>query len=122
RYTLEFERPSGAADGWLLDLGRVCETARVKLNGRPVAHLWCAPFRVGVADLTPGRNVLEVEVTNLAANRIRDMDRRKVAWKYFDDINVASKRYRALDASSWPLLDSGLLGPVTLQPMRRLVP
>jgi hypothetical protein len=65
---------------------------------------------------------LEIEVTNLAANRIADLDRRKVNWKYFYDINMASKRYRSLDASDWPPRDSGLLGPVVLQPMKNSEP
>ncbi|MCP6105995.1 hypothetical protein NL392_36170, partial [Klebsiella pneumoniae] len=35
-YTTTFARPTGsAADGWLLDLGRVGESARVQLNGQP---------------------------------------------------------------------------------------
>jgi hypothetical protein len=123
RYVIHFNAPAAKADDWLLDLGRVCETARVKLNGQQLGSLWCAPFRetVGTA-LHPGTNTLEIEVTNLAANRIADLDRRKVPWKYFYDINVASKRYRSLDASTWPPLDSGLLGPVTLQPVNRKVP
>ena len=28
--------------------------------------------------------------------------------------------YHPLDASDWPLFDSGLLGPVTLTPLKRL--
>jgi hypothetical protein len=121
RYTIAFDRPETKADDWMLDLGKVCESARVKLNGHQLGALWCAPFRETVGEwLKPGENTLEVEVTNLAANRITDMDRRKVKWKYFYDINMASKRYRSLDASDWPLLDSGLLGPVTLAPMRKI--
>jgi len=68
--------------------------------------------------LREGTNRLEVEVTNLAANRIRDLDLRGVAWKYFHDANVLGRDYRPLDASSWPVRPSGLLGPVTLQPVR----
>jgi hypothetical protein len=120
RYTITFERPEGKADDWMLDLGKVCESARVKLNGHQLGALWCAPFRQTVGEwVKPGKNTLEIEVTNLAANRIADLDRRKVKWKYFYDINVASKRYRSLDASDWPLFDSGLLGPVTLTPLKK---
>ena len=124
RYTVEFERPVGAAKDWLLDLGRVCESARVKLNGHEVAALWCAPFQIAVGKyLQPGKNILEVEITNLAANRIRDMDIRKVNWKYFYDANLASLRQRSgLDASDWPIRDSGLLGPVTLMPVVEINP
>ena len=123
RYTISFDRPTVNASNWILDLGRVCESARVKLNGRDVATLWCAPFEVAVGKyLKPGQNTLEIEVTNLAANRIRDLDRRHVNWKYFYDANVTPLNYRGvLDASNWPLRDSGLIGPVTLKPVKQLV-
>ena len=123
RYTIEFDHPAVDAEDWLLDLGRVCESARVKLNGRSVGVLWCKPFVIAVGEfLRPGKNKLEVEVTNLAANRIRDMDLRKANWKYFYDINVVNVNYKPLDASDWPLCDSGLLGPVHLQPMKKIQP
>jgi len=122
RYTIEFDCPTKDADDWLLNLGRVCESARIKLNGREVGSLWSQPFQILVGEfLTPGKNTLEVEVTNLAANRIRDLDIRKVNWKYFYDINVVNKNYRPLDASNWPVRDSGLLGPVSLQAVKELV-
>jgi hypothetical protein len=120
RYTIEFDRPAGDAIDWLLDLGKVCESARVKLNGHAVGAFWCAPFQASVGQwLKRGKNTLEVEVTNLAVNRIRDLDQRKVNWKYFYDANVLSRDYRPLDASNWPLFDSGLLGPVTLTPLKQ---
>jgi len=122
RYTIEFDCPTEGADDWLLNLGRVCESARIKLNGREVGSLWSEPFQILVGEfLTPGKNTLEVEVTNLAANRIRDLDIRKVNWKYFYNINVVNKSYRPLDASNWPVRDSGLLGPVSLQAVKELV-
>jgi hypothetical protein len=123
-YRIEFDRPAQDADDWILDLGRICETARVKLNGREVGALWCAPYRISVGHfLRAGKNTLELEVTNLAANRIRDLDARQVKWKYFYDANLASQRQRSgLDASVWPLRDSGLLGPVELAPMRTVEP
>jgi hypothetical protein len=118
RYTTQFQMPSKAAGNWLLDLGRVCESARVILNGRPVGALWCPSFQLAVGHfLKPGTNLLEIEVTNLAANRVRDLDRRKVYWKYFYDLNLVGRDYRPLDAANWPLRDSGLIGPVTLQPV-----
>jgi hypothetical protein len=119
RYTITFDAPEGQAADWLLDLGRVCEAARVTVNGRDIAHLFSAPYRVAIGKyLKPGKNTLEVEVTNLGANRVRDLDRRQVNWKYFYDANLATRgRGRILDASDWPLRDSGLLGPVSLQPV-----
>lgn len=123
RYTLEFDQPEGKAQHWQLDLGRVCESAQVRLNGRPVATLWCPPFRIAVREhLRPGRNTLEVDVTNLATNRIADLDRRGVAWKNFHEINFVNLHYRPFDASKWPARDSGLLGPVRLVPVAEVIP
>ena len=73
-----------------------------------------------VADLKPKGNLLEVEVTNVSANRIRDLDRRKVAWRTFTDINFVNIDYKPFDASNWPLTDSGLLGPVRLVPVEKV--
>jgi hypothetical protein len=53
-------------------------------------------------------------VTNLSANRLRDLDRREVPWRIFHDINLVNINYKPFDASVWPVMDSGLLGPVTL--------
>jgi hypothetical protein len=53
-----------------------------------------------------------------SANRIRDMDQRKVPWKVMREINFIGTNYRPFDASGWALTSSGLLGPVTLTPLR----
>jgi hypothetical protein len=119
RYRLEFDVPIAKAVDWLLNLGDVRESARVRVNGRDVATVWSVPFQVRIGEyLKPGRNVLELDVTNLAANRIRDMDQRKVPWKIMREINFVNINYRPFDASGWALTPSGLLGPVTLTPLR----
>jgi hypothetical protein len=125
RYSLVFDAPPGLqAEGatWQLDLGEVAQSARVRLNGEDLGTLLIPPFRVEAAHLKPTGNRLEVEVTSVAANRIRDMDRRKVVWKNFHDINFVNLDYRPFDASKWPLTNSGLLGPVTLTPVVPLKP
>jgi hypothetical protein len=116
RYTLKFDAPAGAGT-YLLNLGKVADSARVELNGEQVATLIAAPFRCAVE--LAEKNELVVEVTNVAANRIRDLDRRRVPWKIFEDINVVGINYRPLDASRWPVREAGLLGPVTVQPLSR---
>ncbi len=114
RYTLAFDAPPGAAARWELDLGDVRDSTRVRLNGRELGTLLGAPFRLAVAELRPTGNFLEVEVANVAANRIRDLDRGGVPWKIFHDINYVDIAYQPFDASSWPVRDAGLLGPVKL--------
>jgi hypothetical protein len=114
------------ADGrdLLLDLGRVADSARIRVNGKDVAALIGPPWRavVGHDLLKPAGNELEVIVTNLAANRIADLDRRDPSWKKFYNTNyparVAANRgpdgnFSAAKMTPRP---SGLLGPVTLTP------
>jgi hypothetical protein len=115
-YTLTFDAPETKAEHWSLDLGKVCQSARVRLNGRNLGTVFIPPFRVPVDQLKPKDNVLEVEVTSTSANRIRDLDRRGVKWKIFYDINFVNLKYKPFDASKWPLAEEGLIGPVTLQP------
>jgi hypothetical protein len=124
RYETEFTLPDGAAaDDWLLDLGDLRETARVWVNGVEVDQVWALPFRTHVGpQLHDGRNTLALEVTNLSANRIRDLEIRRVPWKNFYEINFVNIHYRRFDAASWPLQPSGLLGPVRLIPLRALSP
>jgi hypothetical protein len=113
-YRTTFAAPGGEGP-WVLDLGEVCHSARVRLNGRDLGTLIMHPYCIGVEGLKPEGNVLEVEVTNLSANRIRDLDKRKVKWRIFHNINFVNIRYRSFDASKWPVFESGLLGPVVLR-------
>ncbi|MFL5606147.1 MAG: glycosyl hydrolase, partial [Gemmatimonadaceae bacterium] len=118
RYSLRFDAPNHAAD-FLLDLGGVAESARIRLNGKELGVLVARPFRLRTGALRPRGNLLEVDVTNLSANRVRDLDRRHVTWKIFHDINYVGIDYKPFDASAWPVRASGLLGPVTITPLQR---
>ncbi|RYD67200.1 MAG: glycoside hydrolase, partial [Verrucomicrobiaceae bacterium] len=112
-YRLEFDLNEKSPA--LLDLGEIANTAKVRLNGKDAGTCWSPPYQLDVGELlVVGKNVLEVEVTNLAANRIADLDRRKVPWKAFHEINFVNIDYKNFDASEWKPLPSGLLGPVTL--------
>lgn len=123
RYRLRFNKPAGNAKNWQLDLGRIADSARVQLNGKDLGILWCAPFAVSTQEaLREGENELIVEVSNVAANRIGDADRRGVNWKAFHEINFVNRDYKPFDASNWPARPAGLLGPVTLEPMQSFQP
>ena len=124
-YSIAFPRPAARATAWRLDLGVVRDSARVRLNGRDLDTLIGPGFQVTIdAGLLGETNVLEVDVTNRMANRIADLDRRGVAWKRFYNVDFPARlpENRGPDglftAASWQPLDSGLLGPVTLQPVR----
>ena len=114
KYEITFDASANDSRQYYLDLGDVRQSARVKPNGKDYDTLITAPFRVVVDNLKPTGNKLEVEVTNVSANRIRDLDRRGVPWKIFKDANVVDVNYQPFNAADWSLTDSGLLGPVTL--------
>jgi hypothetical protein len=114
RYSLKFDAPASGGQPTLLNLGKVSQSARVKLNGKDYGTLLIPPYRVVVDNLKATGNELEVEVTSTAANRIRDLDQRGVKWQNFHDINFVNQDYKPFNAANWPLADAGLLGPVTL--------
>ena len=118
-YRVEFDLPAMQAAEWQLDLGDVRESARIRINGKEVATLFAVPFRTLVGQyLKPGKNVLEVEVTNLPANRIAEYDRQGIKWRKFKDINVVGINYKKGGYGHWHTVPSGLLGPVKLVPMK----
>ena len=117
RYTLRFARPQTKADAWEINLGEVCYSAKVKLNGRDLGTVIARPWRVRFEGaLLQDNNTIEIEVTNLMANRLADLDRRKVDWHPFYFVNID---YKPFDASKWEPLPSGLIGPVHLVPLRK---
>ena len=118
-YTLSFDQADVSADEYILDMGQVCESARVTLNGNDLGVLWSIPYRIKVGDyLKKGENTLKIEVANLMANRIRYMDRYGMAWRNFHEINFVNILYKPFDASGWEVMKSGLAGPVRIIPVR----
>ena len=123
-YTLKFSAAAAGSDA-VLEFGRVADSARVKLNGQEIATLITSPWRTFVprSAIKEGENILEVAVTNLAANRIADLDRRDPSWKRFYNTNYPARSpgNRGPDdnfsAAKWAPRPSGLLGPVTLTPI-----
>jgi hypothetical protein len=119
RYSIEFDLPKNDAHDWVLDLGDVRESARVYVNGQDAGTLFALPFKINIGHLLkPGRNTLQIEVTNLSANRIRALDKSGINWKIMKDANIFAINYKQFEASKWPLQPSGLLGPVQLVPMQ----
>jgi len=117
----------------VLDLGKVAIMAEVRLNGRDLGILWKPPFRVDVTDaLKAGDNTLELRVVNLWINRMigdeqlaEDSDRNPSgnlkSWPAWlaEGKPSPTGRYTFTSWRLWkkddPLVESGLLGPVTLR-------
>ncbi len=120
-----------------LDLGVVKNICRVRLNGRDLGVVWCAPWRVEItAAAKPKENQLEISVANLWANRLIGDEKlpadaelnekgRLVRWPEWllkGDSRPATGRYAF---STWrhfnpdsALFPSGLLGPIALKVQR----
>ena len=124
RYTTAFDWRGEASGKVVLDLGRVEQSARVRVNGMDVGFAIMAPYRVrfDASVLKVGRNVLEIEVTSVEQNRLRQLGKDGVKWAYFEDINMMDFRNlgkpgageMGFDAATLPLCDCGLFGPVSI--------
>ncbi|MES2276576.1 MAG: glycosyl hydrolase [Bacteroidota bacterium] len=115
-----------------LQLGRVLNTVRVRINGKVVHLLWAPPFHLDITDfIVAGENNLELDITNLWANRLigdeqypddLEWKRRSLAvvpeWvkKGMPRLNSQRKAFTTYKffAKDTPLLPSGLIGPVSL--------
>nr|WP_315198436.1 glycosyl hydrolase [uncultured Flavobacterium sp.] len=117
-YTLQFDSPKTTAENWSLDLGDVRESAKVWINGTYIGTAWSVPYKLNIGKLKAGKNEVKIQVTNLGANRIRDMEIKGIEWKIFYEINMVDKDYKKFDATKWDPTPSGLLGPVSITPLK----
>jgi hypothetical protein len=105
-----------ASAHWNINLGDVRESARVYLNGQFIGCAWSVPFILNCKNtLKKGKNTLRIEVTNLPANRISDLDRKGVKWRKFKEINFVDITYHKSNYANWGPVPSGLNSTVKLQ-------
>jgi hypothetical protein len=122
RKSFDFSRQSD--ERVYLDLGVVHDIARVRINGRDMGVVWCAPWRIDMTGSVKAQgNVLEVEIANRWPNRLLgdqqppDKDVRIVKWDsgFLGGREYKTGRYTfATTDGPNKLLPSGLLGPVRL--------
>jgi len=114
---------------YFLDLGVVNDIARIKLNGKDLGVIWCAPWRIDISQaLKEGENQLEIEVANRWINRLlgdRQSPDANVRTVKFDKGLMGGKEYTtgrytfttksAMRSFKFKEpLSSGLLGPVQI--------
>ena len=116
-YTTTFKLSAKQAKKrWSINLGDVRESARVYLNGEFLGCAWAVPYILDCGNaLKKGKNELRIEVTNLPANRIADLDRKGVEWRKFNEINVVDINYKKTTYAHWTPMPSGLNSKVILQ-------
>ena len=107
-YSISFT--SEIASKAVLDLGRVCHCASVKLNGRELQPRFFGPFKYN-ATINKGDNTLEVTVANTMANNLGQSETRKRIIKEFPPASPYESKLAEFDKDSH---ESGLFGPVTL--------
>jgi hypothetical protein len=112
---------------YFIDLGVVNDIARVKLNGKDMGVIWCAPWRIDISSaIQEGTNQLEIQVANRWINRLlgdRQNPDANVRTVKFENGLLGGKefttgRYTFTTKSAMRSfkfakpLSSGLLGPV----------
>jgi hypothetical protein len=111
-----------------LNLGEVNNLARVWINGKDMGVVWTAPFQIKITDaIVSGENKIDIEVANLWPNRLIGDEKKPddgIKNKQWPDWLLNGKprtsgrytftTYKHFNADS-PLLQSGLIGPVTIQ-------
>jgi len=111
-YHKTFDLPNEAQEAarrLYVELGRVRNVARVRLNGKDLGVVWTAPWQVEITGaVKPTGNKLEIDVVNLWPNRLIG-DAGLPAEERLTKTNVPKFKKDS------PLLPSGLLGPVVLK-------
>lgn len=122
--SIEFnEDPTTTGNNYFLDLGRVSKVAEVWINGEHLGISWTEPHRFEITDkLQQGENVIRVEIANTWSNRLTGD---ALTGERFTNTNIKATIIpaRTMETGdqtrySWekvPLIESGLLGPVTIQ-------
>jgi hypothetical protein len=110
KYSKTFEYKGNIGkDKIVLNLGKVCNIARVRLNGISCGIVWTSPMQVDISGiLKKGTNTLEIDIANTWLNRLLGDSNlpndKKIA-------NTVETPYR-LDKKK--LQEAGLLGPVKI--------
>ena len=103
------------AHAWTIDLGDVRESARVYINNQFVGCAWSVPYVLSCDNvLKEGDNLIRIEVTNLPANRISDLDKKGVKWRKMEEINVVDINYKKTTYDEWAPVESGLHSNVAI--------
>jgi hypothetical protein len=114
-YSIRFEMPVDADGDFWLNLRRVYEVGEVSIDGHGLGTAWTFPFRVKVPAerLNKGSHMLEIKVTNVWNNRL-------VGDQLLPEKErITRTNMRGAHTKDSPLIPSGLIGPVALQPLKQ---
>ncbi len=127
-YSVTFEKPVIKSKYLKINIGQAFESVKVIFNNEYMGTLMGPDFSIILpTSKLQKTNKLEIQVTNLAANRISYMDRMGINWKKFYNTNFPARlpqnrKDGIFDASSWSPKPSGLEGSVTIVPLKQIKP
>jgi hypothetical protein len=96
-----------------LDLGELSKVAEVWLNEKSLGIIWAKPFKIDITDyIKNGENKLTVEVANVWSNRLTGD---ALTGEKYTSTNITGNGDNLTPWANVPLIESGLLGPVTIK-------
>lgn len=114
-YSSEFDFKKSEGKHYLLTIDKVHESAKIWINGENAGNCWSIPYQLDISEhLVNGKNTIKIEVANLMANSIRYLDRNKIEWRNYHEINFVNIDYKLFDASNWKTMPSGLGGKIQI--------
>jgi hypothetical protein len=118
-YSTTFKLKPKKSYDYILAFDKLYESAHVIVNGKDAGIVWSVPFKLNIGSyLKKGENTIAIEVCNLMANRIRYMDKNRMEWRKYHEINFVNIKYESFDASNWEVQPSGLGGEVRIIPVK----
>ncbi|GAB3943051.1 hypothetical protein GCM10028805_08650 [Spirosoma harenae] len=95
-----------------LDLGNISKVGEVWLNNKSLGIVWTPPYRVDITDvLRSGTNTLKIDIANTWSNRLTGD---AITGEKFTKTNITKANKNLVPWGELPLIESGLLGPVTI--------
>jgi len=122
--TFQFgKRSSVKFEKIIIDLGNVSKVAELWLNGSPLGISWAKPYKYDITKfIKEGKNILTIEVANTWSNRLTGdaitgdkYTHTNILNTIVPGTNIWGSDQTRLPWAKVPLIESGLLGPVTIQ-------
>ena len=98
-----------------IDLGNISKVAELWLNGNSLGITWAKPYKYDITEfIKNGENILTIEVANTWSNRLTGD---AITGEKYTSTNIKIG-FERVPWAKVPLIESGLLGPVTIQTVK----
>lgn len=103
-YTSTFKLQPETGKKYFIDLGAVCFTAEVMINGKPAGKRLWAPYQLDITSfLKTGNNKIEVHITPTSRN------------EFIGEAMKGNSKYAQYKGQEKTLMPAGLIGPVSIK-------